>query len=160
MFTFAQRSNSFVLVKIGKTSWGGSKKFEDIDFENTQTFSVPNDRIQLVLFNDCRQEEIIFEKVMFNFNLGNTINISRSIRRCKKTSIFENFLVVESFVLLIVKLQTDCSEQRLCTKMTPPRTFSWKFSAWAVQKQLLMMIIGPSAVKLSHNALEQPKMAS
>ena len=34
---------------------------------------------------------------MFNFNLGNTINISRSIRRSNKPSIFENFLVLESF---------------------------------------------------------------
>ena len=95
---------------------------------------------------------------MFTFNLGNAFNISRSIRRRKKPSIFENFLVVESFfwftdwlfrvaiilkwfhqecflgslplglchpflnifpennggrVLLLVKLQTDCSEYRL-----------------------------------------------
>ena len=34
---------------------------------------------------------------MFSFSQGNTINISRSIRKCKKPSIFENFLVVESF---------------------------------------------------------------
>ena len=39
-------------------------------------------------------------------------------------------------VLLLVKLQTDCSEWRLYTKMTPPRMFSWKSSAWTVQKQL------------------------
>ena len=32
-------------VTIKKTSWGGSKKFEDIAFENTQTFSVPNGKI-------------------------------------------------------------------------------------------------------------------
>ena len=31
-------------------------------------------------------------------------------------------------VLLSVKLQTDCSEWRLYTKMTPPRMFSWKSS--------------------------------
>ena len=37
---------------------------------------------------------------------------------------------------LLVKLQTDCSEWRLYTKMTPPRMFSWKSSAWTVQKQL------------------------
>ena len=41
----SETSNSFVVVTIKKTSWGGSKKFEDIDFENTQTFSVPNDKI-------------------------------------------------------------------------------------------------------------------
>ena len=91
------QSNSFVVVTIKKTSWGGSKKFEDIAFENTQTFSVPNGKIQLVAFNDCRWEESVFEKVMFSFSQGNTINISGSIRKCKKPSIFENFLVVESF---------------------------------------------------------------
>ena len=39
-------------------------------------------------------------------------------------------------VLFLVKLQTDCSEKRLYTKMTPSRMFSWKSSAWTVQKQL------------------------
>ena len=38
-------------------------------------------------------------------------------------------------VLLLVKLQTDCSEWWLHTKMTPPRMFSWKCSASNVQKQ-------------------------
>ena len=76
------QSNSFVVVTIIKTAWGGSNKFEDIAFENTQTFSVPNGRIQLVPFNDCRWEESVFEKFKFNFNEGNTINISRSIKRC------------------------------------------------------------------------------
>ena len=28
--------NSFVVVTIKESSWGGSKKFEDIAFENTQ----------------------------------------------------------------------------------------------------------------------------
>ena len=74
-----------MVVAIKKTCWGGSKKFEDITFENSQTF------------NDCRWQENVFEKVMFNFNQGNTINISHSIRKCKKPSIFEHFLVVESF---------------------------------------------------------------
>ena len=93
-------------------------------------------------------EESVFERVMFNFNLGNAVNISRGIRRRKMPSIFEKFLVVGSFfcpsfgsqtfhqecflgnlplglcnpflnispennggrVLLMVKLQTDCSE--------------------------------------------------
>ena len=86
-----------MVVTIKKTSWCWSKKFEDIDFENTQTFSVPNGRIELFLFNDFRWEEIIFKKVMSNFNQGNTINISRNIRRYKKISIFKNFLVVEFF---------------------------------------------------------------
>ena len=72
------QSNSFVVVTIEKTSWSGSKNSEDIAFENTKTFSVPNSRIQLVPFNDCRWEESAFEKVMLNFNQGNAINISRS----------------------------------------------------------------------------------
>ena len=38
-------------------------------------------------------------------------------------------------VTLLVKLQSDCSEWRLYTKMTPPRMFSWKSSAWTVEKQ-------------------------
>ena len=99
-----------MVVAIKKTCWGGSKKFEDITFENSQTF------------NDCRWQENVFEKVMFNFNQGNTINISHSIRKCKKPSIFEHFLVVESFFWLY-------------TKMTPPRMLSWKSIAWTVQKQ-------------------------
>ena len=86
-----------MVVPIKKNSWGGSKKFEGIALENFQTFRVPNGKIKLVPFNDCRWEESVFEKVKLNFNQGNTINISRSIRKCKKPSIFENFLVVESF---------------------------------------------------------------
>ena len=39
-------------------------------------------------------------------------------------------------VILLVKLETDCSEWQLYTKMTPPRMFSSKFFAWTVQKQL------------------------
>ena len=38
-------------------------------------------------------------------------------------------------VLLLVKLQNDCSELRSYIKMTPPRMFYWKYSAWTVQKQ-------------------------
>ena len=53
-----------------------SNKFEDIAFENTKTFNFPNGKIQLVPFNDFRWKESVFEKVMFNFNQGNTINIS------------------------------------------------------------------------------------
>ena len=40
-----EASNSFAVVAIKKTSWGGSKKSEDIAFENTQTFSVLNGKI-------------------------------------------------------------------------------------------------------------------
>ena len=45
-------------------------------------------------------------------------------------SIFENFSRK-----LWVKLQTDCSEYWLYTKMTPPRMFFWKSFTWTVQKQ-------------------------
>ena len=90
-------SNSFVVLAIKKTSWCGSKKIEEIAFENTQTFSVPNGKILFVPFIDCRWEESVFQKVMFSFSQGNTINISGGIRKCKKPSTFENFLVVESF---------------------------------------------------------------
>ena len=34
-----------MIVAVKKTSWSGSNKFEDIAFENTKTFGVPNDRI-------------------------------------------------------------------------------------------------------------------
>ena len=37
--------NSFAVVKIKKTSWDESKKFENIAFENTQTFSIPNGKM-------------------------------------------------------------------------------------------------------------------
>ena len=53
----------------------------------------------------------VFEKIMFNFNQRNAIKVSRSIKRCKKPSIFRKFL--GGRVLLLVKLQTDCSEWRL-----------------------------------------------
>ena len=92
-----ETSKSFVVVTIKKPCWGVSKKFGDIAVENTQTFNIPNDKIQLVPLSDCTWEESVFEKVMFSFSQGNTINISGSIRKCKKPTIFENFLVVESF---------------------------------------------------------------
>ena len=74
------QSNSFVIVTVKKTSWSGSNKFEDIAFQNTKTFSVPNGRIQFVPFNDCIWEESVSEKVTFDFDQRNTISISRSIR--------------------------------------------------------------------------------
>ena len=43
-------------------------------------------------------------------------------------------------VFLLVKLQTDCSEKWLYTKITLPRMFSWKSSNWTVQKQLPKII--------------------
>ena len=43
-------------------------------------------------------------------------------------------------VILLVKLQTGCSQYRLYTKMVPPRLFSWKSSAWTVQKKLSIAI--------------------
>ena len=69
----SETSNSFVVVTIKNTSWGGSEKFEDVALENIQTFSIPNGKIQLVPFNDCGWEESVFENVMFSFNQGNTI---------------------------------------------------------------------------------------
>ena len=81
-----ETSKSFVVVTIEKTSWGGSKKFEDISFENTQTFSVPNGKIQLVPFNDCRWEESVFENVMFSFSQGNTINTHSHVIVCLNMS--------------------------------------------------------------------------
>ena len=50
-----------------------------------------------LFYSMIANEESVFEKVMFNFNLGNAVNISRGIRRRKKPSIFEKFLVVDSF---------------------------------------------------------------
>ena len=105
-----------MVVRIKKTSWGGSDKFEDIAFENTQTFSVPNGKIA-------------DGKKVFIFNQGNTINIFRSIRKCKKLSIFENFLVVESFFWSNYRLTVQSTDY---AKMIPPRMFSWKSSAWTV----------------------------
>ena len=110
-----------MIVTIKKTFWGGSKKFEDIAFENTQTFSVLNSRIWLF--------SSVFEKVMFNFNQRNAIKISRSIKRCKKPSIFENFLMVESFFWSNYRLTVQSGDY---TKIIPPRIFSWKTSAWTV----------------------------
>ena len=43
-------------------------------------------------------------------------------------------------VLLLVKLQTDCSGWQLYDKMVPLRTFFWKSSAWTVQKELSIAI--------------------
>ena len=50
----------------------------------------------------------LFLKKLFNFNLGNTINISLNII-CKKTFIFENFLVAGSFLLSNYRLTADSS---------------------------------------------------
>ena len=44
--------------------------------------------------------------------------------------------IVGGRVFLLVKLETDCSEWWLYTKMTLPRMFSWKSSPWTVPKQL------------------------
>ena len=133
------QSNSFVVVTIKKTSWSGSKKIEDIAFENTQTFSVPNSRIQLVPFNDCRWEESAFEKVMFNFNPGNAINISHIIRNRKKPSIFREdvrnhptFLGGRVLLLVFLLVHRLTAQSSDYTKMIPPRVFSWKSSACTV----------------------------
>ena len=71
----------------------------------------------------------VFEKNMFNFNQRNAIKISRSIKRCKKPSIFENFLVVESFFWPNYRLTVQSGDY---TKIIPPGMCSWKTSAWTV----------------------------
>ena len=38
-------SNSFMVVRVKKTYWGGPNRFEDIAFENIKTFGIPNGRI-------------------------------------------------------------------------------------------------------------------
>ena len=70
-----------------------------------------------------------FWKSYVSFSQGNTINISCSIRKCKKPSIFENFLVVESFFWSNYRLTIQSSDY---IKMIPPRMFFWKSSAWSV----------------------------
>ena len=60
------------------------------------------------------EKKLFLKKLCYvNFIQGNTINISRSIRRCKKTSIFENFLVVESFFLSNYRLTAQSSDYKL-----------------------------------------------
>ena len=78
------------------------------------------------------------------FIVRNWIKLQAAILYCSEAAIHSHpFSKIYSEntggrVLLLVKLETDCSEKRLYTKMTPLRIrmFSWKSSDWTVQKQL------------------------
>ena len=62
------------------------------------------------------------------------ITLQAAISHCSEVAVHSHlFLKISSensvvTVLLLVKLQTDCSDERSYTKMTPPRMFSWKSS--------------------------------
>ena len=76
------------------------------------------------------------------FIVRNRIKLKAAILNCSEAAVHSHSFSRISpentggRVILLVKLQTDCSGWRLYTKMTPPRMFSWKSSAWTVQKQL------------------------
>ena len=80
------------------------------------------------------------------FIVRNRITLQIGILDCSEVAIHSHpFRKISpgntvDIVLLLVKLKTDCSEWRLYTKMTLPRMFSWKSSAWTVQKQLSTVI--------------------
>ena len=60
------------------------------------------------------------------------ITLQAAISHCSEAAVHSHpFLKISPEnlavrVLLLVKLQTDCSEKRQYTKMTRPRMFSWK----------------------------------
>ena len=76
------------------------------------------------------------------FTVRNQITLQAAILKCSEAAVHSNLFSkicqgnTGGRVLLLVKLQTDCSEWRLYNKMAPARTFFWKSSAWTVQKQL------------------------
>ena len=76
------------------------------------------------------------------FNVRNRITLQAAILDCLEAAVHSHpFSKISpgntgDRVLLLVKLQTDCSEWRLYTKITPPRMFSWRSFAWTVQKHL------------------------
>ena len=80
------------------------------------------------------------------FNMRNRIKLQAAILDCSEAAVLSHpFLKISpgntgGRVLLLVKLQNDCSEWRLYTKMTPPRTFSWESCAWTLQNQLSTVI--------------------
>ena len=75
------------------------------------------------------------------FIVRNRITLQTAISDCSEAAAYSHYFSKISpentggRVLLLGKLQTDCSEYRLYTKMIPPRMFSWKFSGCTVQKQ-------------------------
>ena len=76
------------------------------------------------------------------FILRNRIKLQAAILDCSEAAIHSHpfpKIYPENTggrVLLLVKLETESSEKRLYTKMALPRMFSWKSSAWTVQKLL------------------------
>ena len=71
------------------------------------------------------------------FIVRNRITLQGAILDCSEhQKDLSTAIHFQKFILLLVKLQCDCSEVRLYTKMAPPRMFSWKSSAWTVRKQL------------------------
>ena len=76
-----------------------------------------------------------------NFIMRNRITLQAAIMDCSGAAVHcHPFPKISpgytgGRVLLLVKLQTDCSEWRLYTRMTPSRMFSWKSSTWTVQNQ-------------------------
>ena len=75
------------------------------------------------------------------FIVRNRITLQAAILDCSEAAVYSDPFSkiypgnMGGRVLLLVKLQTDCLEWQLYTKMTPPRIFSWKSSAWTVQNQ-------------------------
>ena len=76
------------------------------------------------------------------FIVRNRITLQAPILDCSETAVYSHPFskispenISGKVLHFLVKLQTDCLELRLYTKMTPPRMFSWKSSAWTVQKQ-------------------------
>ena len=76
------------------------------------------------------------------FILRNRIKLQAAILDCSEAAVHSHpFWKISpgnnnGRVILLVKLQSDCLEKQLYTTMTLPRVFSWKSSAWTVQKQL------------------------
>ena len=66
------------------------------------------------------------------FVVRNSIRLKAATLDCSEAAVYSHPLSKISLentggrVLLLVKLETGCSEQQLYTKETPPRMFSWK----------------------------------
>ena len=75
------------------------------------------------------------------FIVRNRITLQAAILDCSEAAVHSHpFSKISprntgSRILLLVKLQTDCSEWGLYTKMTTPRMFCWQFCTGTVQKQ-------------------------
>ena len=68
------------------------------------------------------------------FILRNQITLQAAIMDCSEAAVHSHPFSkafpenTSGRVLLLVKLQSSCSEKRLCTKVTPPRMFLWESS--------------------------------